>query len=259
MGGILSTIVLTEGMDVAIAMSVSKPNMDGRVPALVVRSADGEQRTIKLDQQQSMIFGRTKGDILIQDHEISSTHCRIHYVGGAYHVLDMRSTNGTFVNNVRILKSKLQHNDLITIGQSSICFQMIAAAELIGKDGGDGDDEQEDSLALEGDHEGTSAAEPVQLRINAAYHDGSSESLVFADKSEVLIGRNSEFGRFKDDEQLSRVHVRVFIDDGEVYIEDKNSTNGVFINSQKMTGVQAIASTDIVVIGNTYLQISMQE
>lgn len=256
MGGILSTIMLTEGMDIAIAMSVSKPNMDGRVPALVVRSADGEQRTIKLEQQQSMIFGRTKGDVIIQDHEISSTHCRIHYVGGAYHVLDMRSTNGTFVNNVRILKSKLQHNDLITIGQSSICFQMMAAVELAA---GEGEDEDEDNLVSQDEQVDAPAAEQLQLRINAAYHDGSSESLVFEDKSEVLIGRTSEFGRFKDDEQLSRVHVRVFIDGSEVYIEDKHSTNGVFVNGQKVTGVQAIASTDIVVIGNTYLQISMQE
>ena len=224
----------------------STNKIEDRIPILKIRSVDGDEQTIKLNEHKNTIFGRTKGDIMINDHEISSVHCQIHYADGAHHVLDMSSTNGTFVNNERILKSRLQHNDLISIGQSAIRFQLISRREFA-------------EIQVKGLNLAAMKAElgTRQIKMNVVYPDGTSESLVFKDQTEIVIGRNAAFGRFQDDDQLSRLHARIFIhEDGEIYIEDHNSTNGVFVNSEKITAAQMTKSSDIVVIGNTYIQLS---
>src|SRR6476661_2387386 len=85
-------------------------------------NASGDE-AVKL-RRDATIFGREKGDIIIQDHEVSSTHCQIQNIGAVYHIFDMNSTNGTFVNNERIVKAKLNHGDIITVGQSTFRFQL---------------------------------------------------------------------------------------------------------------------------------------
>jgi pSer/pThr/pTyr-binding forkhead associated (FHA) protein len=48
-------------------------------------------------RRDATILGREKGDILIKDREISSTHCQIQFIEGVYHIFDMNSTNGTLL------------------------------------------------------------------------------------------------------------------------------------------------------------------
>jgi len=86
-------------------------------------SGSGQSEAVKL-RRDATIFGREKGDIIVNDHEISSTHCQIQEINGVYHVFDMNSTNGTFVNNERIVKAKLKDGDIITVGQTSFKFKL---------------------------------------------------------------------------------------------------------------------------------------
>jgi hypothetical protein len=53
---------------------------------------------------------------------VSRRHARINLAGEEYRLLDLESTNGTFVNGVRISRCILRNNDQIRIGQARMVF-----------------------------------------------------------------------------------------------------------------------------------------
>ncbi len=62
-----------------------------RAVLIPASASDGE--LIKL-RRDSTIFGRSKGDVIIDDREVSSTHCQFQVLGSDVFVFDMNSTNG---------------------------------------------------------------------------------------------------------------------------------------------------------------------
>lgn len=69
-------------------------------------------------------IGRREGnDIRIDNLAVSGNHAKIEKVNGSYMIVDLKSTNGTFVNNRKIVQAKLQHLDEITIGKHNLVFE----------------------------------------------------------------------------------------------------------------------------------------
>ena len=111
-------------------MSSSPAQKRGDVRAVLYTvSGFGAGEAIKL-RRDATILGREKGDVLITDHEVSSTHCQIQNINGVYHIFDMNSTNGTFVNKNRIVKSRLSEGDEITIGKTVFRFALEEDAKV---------------------------------------------------------------------------------------------------------------------------------
>ncbi|MBI3354171.1 MAG: FHA domain-containing protein [Nitrospirae bacterium] len=69
-------------------------------------------------------IGRSSGnDIVIKDEGISRRHCVIEPATSAYVLKDLNSTNGTFLNNKKILLSVvLKHGDKIKVGKTTLQF-----------------------------------------------------------------------------------------------------------------------------------------
>jgi pSer/pThr/pTyr-binding forkhead associated (FHA) protein len=55
-------------------------------------------------------------------------------------------------------------------------------------------------------------------------------TVTFGNKSELTIGRDESNDIRVDGLQISKHHAKLRLSGGEVFIEDSNSTNGVFIN-----------------------------
>ena len=70
-------------------------------------------------QEKGLVIGREPGqcDILILDPNVSRVHARVVIENGEVIVLDLESTNGTFVNNSKVEKTKLKPGDVIHLGQ----------------------------------------------------------------------------------------------------------------------------------------------
>lgn len=51
----------------------------------------------------------------------------------------------------------------------------------------------------------------------------------------LIIGRSAQCELWLDEPNVSRIHARVVKRDGAWYIEDNNSTNGLFVNGQRVT------------------------
>ena len=65
-------------------------------------------------------IGRDNGDIKIDDNKASKQHCNLYVQGDEISIIDAGSTNGTFVNGIRIDKKDLRHNDVVVIGTTRI-------------------------------------------------------------------------------------------------------------------------------------------
>ncbi|MGD8983758.1 MAG: FHA domain-containing protein, partial [Desulfobacteraceae bacterium] len=73
--------------------------------------------------KESVTIGRNDDNgIIIDNLAVSSYHAKIDKVGRDYIVTDLQSTNGTFVNDEKVVSQKLSHGDNIIIGKHVILF-----------------------------------------------------------------------------------------------------------------------------------------
>jgi pSer/pThr/pTyr-binding forkhead associated (FHA) protein len=81
------------------------------------------------------------------------------------------------------------------------------------------------------------------------------KGLSFAVTGEVTIGRAAGCTvSIPDDTFLSQLHARVFRENGEAYVEDLGSTNGSFLNGNKLSLALQLRRGDRIQIGNTVLE-----
>jgi hypothetical protein len=68
-------------------------------------------------------IGRVEGnDCQIQDPSVSSSHCEVDFQDGILRVRDLNSTNGTFVNAVRIQETTLTSGQTMRLGNVNVVF-----------------------------------------------------------------------------------------------------------------------------------------
>ena len=85
---------------------------------------NGQRGDLKVPLGETPIFiGRSPDkDVCLRDLTVSNSHAKLVWEGGAYRLVDLRSTNGTFVNGEQIDERVLSHQDEITIGTTTIVF-----------------------------------------------------------------------------------------------------------------------------------------
>jgi pSer/pThr/pTyr-binding forkhead associated (FHA) protein len=72
---------------------------------------------------------------------------------------------------------------------------------------------------------------------------------------EITIGRAAGCQVTIDDTYASQLHARVFQRDGQIFVEDIESTNGTYLNRKKVTGPMVLQRGDQLQIGNTILEL----
>lgn len=73
---------------------------------------------------------------------------------------------------------------------------------------------------------------------------------------ELTLGRAAGCQVTIDDTYASQLHARVFQRDGTVYVEDLGSTNGTYLNRNKVSGPMVLQRGDKLQIGNTVLELT---
>ena len=91
-------------------------------PALICLTSDGP-RPFALAKGTITIGRSSDCDIQILTHFVSREHARLTVSPrGGVLIEDLGSTNGVFVNSVRIDRQELHHGDLVTVGESQFRF-----------------------------------------------------------------------------------------------------------------------------------------
>ncbi|HEU4732576.1 MAG TPA: sigma 54-interacting transcriptional regulator, partial [Kofleriaceae bacterium] len=74
------------------------------------------------DKEEIRIGSMEDNDVVLGDDTVSRYHCRICQEDNGYVLLDQRSTNGTFINKVRIREAFLKPGSIVSVGQSQLRF-----------------------------------------------------------------------------------------------------------------------------------------
>lgn len=95
-------------------------------PLLHVTKGPAAGRFFEVNLDAATSIGRAKGnEVVLDDRAVSNQHCRIRPAAdGSFELLDLKSTNGTFVNQRRVSRHVLSAGDLIKCGESTLQFRM---------------------------------------------------------------------------------------------------------------------------------------
>jgi pSer/pThr/pTyr-binding forkhead associated (FHA) protein len=200
---------------------------------------------------EQMLIGRDAHcDLLLDNAMVSSRHAHIQSHNGTAKVEDLGSTNGTFVNGVKITQSILSDGDEIKIepyrfsvkGPATTVNKTVSRPTL------------HDSCTSMG-----SAAGPVQdadqipaaiLEVVEGLNQGQSFEVQSHQSS---IGRSIDNDVVLPFETVSGCHALLVFANGSWTIQDQGSVNGVFVNNKKVTS-HKLESDDQISIGTVVLQ-----
>jgi pSer/pThr/pTyr-binding forkhead associated (FHA) protein len=249
---------------------------------------DGPAAGHKLTLAQSrVVIGRKRGEFILEgDSEASSEHAAVEVRAlGSYFLTDLGSTNGTFLNEKKIAGTvALSDRDIIRAGGSSLLFvvtvledehlpppaavapEVLApppGAIVTGALGNAGPapvpapEEEEDMPEGLPGYLPKPTPVPPNYRFYLKFMEGDMTGEVF----EMKGGRGYTLGRSREcdvplgDIKASRVHTKIYILGVDKYfVQDMGSTNGTFLNEQKVLDILPLKNQDQVRVGLTKLK-----
>jgi FHA domain/Domain of unknown function (DUF4388) len=93
---------------------------------------------------------------------------------------------------------------------------------------------------------------PLALRFISGKFQGSEYAL--ADSGEMLVGRSGDVQIVLSEDMVSRRHARILFDGQKITIEDLGSTNGTFVNGEKIKQA-SLKEGDRVLIGSSIFKV----
>jgi len=170
-----------------------------------------------------LILGRSNeaGQLQIDYPSLSRKHLALYAEESGLFVEDLGSTNGSYLNGKKLdagQRMPFQEGDSLSLTpDQAVIVQLSPVAERP-----------------------TSSSPPKK---------GKDISSLLASKKDVVIGRSSDCDLVLEDVMVSRRHARIQQKDGKVWIEDLNSSNGVYLNGKKISSKQQVTEKDKVRIG----------
>jgi len=87
---------------------------------------EGGRLTFRVSPGSTKTVGRARGaDFVLDAALVSRLHCRLEAGDQALEVVDLESTNGTFVNDRRVTRSKLVTGDRLRVGRVELEVEQV--------------------------------------------------------------------------------------------------------------------------------------
>ncbi|MBI3610487.1 MAG: FHA domain-containing protein [Nitrospirae bacterium] len=99
--------------------SAAEPKKTGSSVVLGLEMLEGKSPGTRYPLKDKTIIGRTKTDINTNDPKASRHHAVIERKSDGYHFIDLKSTNGSFINDQEVHAQRLVAGDLIKIGDTT--------------------------------------------------------------------------------------------------------------------------------------------
>jgi pSer/pThr/pTyr-binding forkhead associated (FHA) protein len=207
------------------------------MPELIVKLGDNIVQRYVIDKDLISIGRAKDNDIVIENLSVSRNHARIKRQGSTYVLTDLNSSNGTFVNNVRITKTEILDGDVITIGKHRI--------EFVNKELSDSDLIVE---ALAADRTMVIDRSTVGTLV---FTEGRLKGKEFSlTKPETTIGKSASNDIVIADDWFVAKRQSVIIRHGNEYeIRDLGTLRKTRLNGKPIVGTQKLNDGDILEIG----------
>jgi S-DNA-T family DNA segregation ATPase FtsK/SpoIIIE len=91
-------------------------------------------KVFDLSKGGSYVVGRRKGDIPLSDDKVSLRHAELKILGPeAYFIVDLASTNGTFLNGHRVDRQQVKGGEEIRVGDTLMQISVIEKSRPLSK------------------------------------------------------------------------------------------------------------------------------
>ncbi len=146
--------------------------------------------------KENMTIGRAEeNDIVIDNLAVSGYHARIDRAGDTYILTDLQSTNGTFVNDKKIVSYRLRHKDKVTIGKHLLFFALSKSEQAKASEGELDETmvldtaRQKELLAKQAQKKGIDVTAAKQKSGVISFIDGSDQDEIQLTKKLTKIGK----------------------------------------------------------------------
>jgi len=92
---------------------------------LIGMSGKIQGQTFQIDKDVATVGRSADNDIVMDLPSVSSRHCSIAREGNRYTLRDLDSTNGTFLNAVKIKTAQLKPKDIVLVGSVEVMFDGV--------------------------------------------------------------------------------------------------------------------------------------
>lgn len=227
-------------------------------------------KEVPFDKDFLSIGRKADNDIVIDNPAVSGHHCRISKQGGGIFIEDLESTNGTFVNEKRIKKSGLHHNDVVGIAKHSLVLidEAAAAKPAAAPAAGPGGDatmmisptkqaemiNASQAAAKKGEGERVAWLRILRGAVDAAEYElkGMSTYIGKSDRAQIQIKGGGLFGSAP--EVAASVHHKP-----EGYVLVAVVPNYPIVNGAKVAASVVLNEGDLIDCGGTTLQFELRE
>ena len=228
------------------------PTSASRAPAFLELAGDGVVQRFEIARDISSIGRDTTMDVRIAADAglVSRRHAVIKRRENRFELVDQDSFNGTLLNGERIVAATLlSDGDRIQLGRGGPVLHFRDPANPAAK--------RPDRVSVPAtimapvqprSVQATPAARSLDQRVPST--TGQTPLVhAFEGNAPLTIGRATDINVRLDGLQISNYHAQVSKSNGAVFIEDTGSTNGVYVNGNRIKSKVQISASDTVQIG----------
>ncbi|MEJ5251869.1 MAG: DUF3662 domain-containing protein [Chthonomonadetes bacterium] len=209
---------------------------------------DENGKTLLHLSNRPVIVGRSRNagcDLVLEaDRQVSRRHARIEWdpATGNYVIYDLQSTNGLFVNDVRVDNRVLQSGDRIRLGKTNLVFESLAPAAP---------------------SKGTGVTDIASSRSSARLilHPDTPQEEIIPLPTEALIGRALTADIPLQEANVAMRHATIRWNGTEWQIEDMGSASGTLVNGTPLVPRKPVSlqSGDAIQVGNITMRIEIED
>jgi pSer/pThr/pTyr-binding forkhead associated (FHA) protein len=198
---------------------------------------------------------KSDNDIVLEEKNVSRKHAQIVMREDQYFIEDLGSTGGTKIDGETITEKDIHTGDVIEIGNYQLHF-----------DSGIPEDErtvfetEEETVLEEGtaiDEDRTMFYEEPEAKLLVVKSD-TLEGEIHLEEDETVFGRDEDTDITIEDKRISRKHCKISTEEGNFIISDLGSSNGTFVNGQRVTQ-KTLESGDRIQIGSNILEFRIEK
>ena len=104
---------------------MEEPGTKACVGWLVAINGAQRGQDFRIVDGKNMIGTAADADIVLTDQYMSSRHAVLRHEEGVFVLVDLDSTNGTYVNDQRVSKEELIDNDKVRLGRTELKFKSL--------------------------------------------------------------------------------------------------------------------------------------
>lgn len=237
----------------------------------LVDAGPGQVKRVDLNREVTRLGRDPEGEVVIDAAAavVSRRHAEIRREGDQFAIADLKSFNGTLVNGQRTTETvQLFDGDQIQLGAGGPVIRVVdpahrAPAPRPARAGAPTPRQPAippafGQIAAMARRE-TMVSSAGSGSLASSVPPGSSQPqllarLSFENRRQISIGRAADNDIPLDGLQISNHHARFARDNGSVSVEDAGSTNGVYVNGERIAGRRPVQLSDVIQIGPFVLQ-----